>query len=160
MFAAPNAVPWSKQGRCVSSPYHVIRCTFRSRTDSVRSKSPLMASPASPGLLSNSLHGSFHGSLGSDGMSCSSARSSSASPDSARYSSSQVTTSFYHEYIAYDLSGSHKRCTTLEIIDSSQEWGKRFDEHAKEKRKCEKIISRSERQICSSAKALNPRVCV
>lgn len=65
--------------------------TFRSRTDSVRSKSPLTASPASPGPLSNSLHGSFHGSLGSDGMSCSSARSSSASPDSARYSSSQVT---------------------------------------------------------------------
>ncbi|XP_011688654.1 PREDICTED: uncharacterized protein LOC105450498 isoform X4 [Wasmannia auropunctata] len=63
----------------------------RSRTDSVRSKSPLMASPASPGPLSNSLHGSFHGSLGSDGMSCSSARSSSASPDSARYSSSQIT---------------------------------------------------------------------
>lgn len=68
------------------------RFTFRSRTDSVRSKSPLTASPASPGPLSNSLHGSFHGSLGSDGMSCSSARSSSASPDSARYSSSQVTT--------------------------------------------------------------------
>ncbi|XP_029164845.1 uncharacterized protein LOC114936041 isoform X1 [Nylanderia fulva] len=63
----------------------------RSRTDSVRSKSPLTASPASPGPLSNSLHGSFHGSLGSDGMSCSSARSSSASPDSARYSSSQIT---------------------------------------------------------------------
>ncbi|KAG5316096.1 GAPR1 protein, partial [Acromyrmex insinuator] len=62
-----------------------------SRTDSVRSKSPLTASPASPGPLSNSLHGSFHGSLGSDGMSCSSARSSSASPDSARYSSSQIT---------------------------------------------------------------------
>lgn len=67
------------------------RFTFRSRTNSVRSKSPLTASPASPGPLSNSLHGSFHGSLGSDGMSCSSARSSSASPDSARYSSSQVT---------------------------------------------------------------------
>ncbi|XP_029679943.1 uncharacterized protein LOC115245669 isoform X1 [Formica exsecta] len=63
----------------------------RSRTDSVRSKSPLTASPASPGPLSNSLHGSFHGSLGSDGMSYSSARSSSASPDSARYSSSQIT---------------------------------------------------------------------
>ncbi|XP_018309478.1 uncharacterized protein [Mycetomoellerius zeteki] len=63
----------------------------KSRTDSVRSKSPLTASPASPGPLSNSLHGSFHGSLGSDGMSCSSARSSSASPDSARYSSSQIT---------------------------------------------------------------------
>ncbi|XP_024939236.1 uncharacterized protein LOC107266196 isoform X3 [Cephus cinctus] len=63
----------------------------RSRADSVRSKSPLTASPASPGPLSNSLHGSFHGSLGSDGMSCSSARSSSASPDSARYSSSQIT---------------------------------------------------------------------
>ncbi|XP_014609324.1 PREDICTED: uncharacterized protein LOC106789540 isoform X1 [Polistes canadensis] len=63
----------------------------RSRTESVRSKSPLTASPASPGPLSNSLHGSFHGSLGSDGMSCSSARSSSASPDSARYSSSQIT---------------------------------------------------------------------
>jgi len=61
----------------------------------VRSKSPLTASPASPGPLSNSLHGSFHGSLGSDGMSCSSARSSSASPDSARYSSSQVI----HHYI-------------------------------------------------------------
>ncbi|XP_015120642.1 uncharacterized protein LOC107043601 isoform X1 [Diachasma alloeum] len=63
----------------------------RSRADSVRSKSPLTASPASPGPLSNSLHGSFHGSLGSDGMSCSSARSSSASPDSARYSSAQIT---------------------------------------------------------------------
>ncbi|XP_043675635.1 uncharacterized protein LOC122632639 isoform X4 [Vespula pensylvanica] len=63
----------------------------KSRTESVRSKSPLTASPASPGPLSNSLHGSFHGSLGSDGMSCSSARSSSASPDSARYSSSQIT---------------------------------------------------------------------
>ncbi|XP_043467918.1 uncharacterized protein LOC122502092 isoform X1 [Leptopilina heterotoma] len=63
----------------------------RSRADSVRSKSPLTASPASPGPLSNSLHGSFHSSLGSDGMSCSSARSSSASPDSARYSSSQIT---------------------------------------------------------------------
>ncbi|XP_043524894.1 secreted protein PRY1-like isoform X5 [Frieseomelitta varia] len=62
----------------------------RSRTDSVRSKSPLTASPASPGPLSNSLHGSFHGSLGSDGMSCSSARSSSASPDSARYSSTPL----------------------------------------------------------------------
>ncbi|XP_020278788.1 protein PRY1-like isoform X1 [Pseudomyrmex gracilis] len=65
----------------------------RSRPDSVRSKSPLTASPASPGPLSNSLHGSFHGSLGSDGMSCSSARSSSASPDSARYSSAQITKS-------------------------------------------------------------------
>ncbi|XP_043261718.1 uncharacterized protein LOC122402746 isoform X2 [Colletes gigas] len=63
----------------------------RSRTDSVRSKSPLTASPASPGPLSNSLHGSFHGSLGSDGMSYSSARSSSASPDSARYSSTPIT---------------------------------------------------------------------
>ncbi|XP_012340177.1 uncharacterized protein LOC100872406 isoform X5 [Apis florea] len=63
----------------------------RSRTDSVRSKSPLTASPASPGPLSNSLHGSFHGSLGSDGMSCSSARSSSASPDSARYTSTPIT---------------------------------------------------------------------
>ncbi|XP_011310840.1 uncharacterized protein [Fopius arisanus] len=63
----------------------------RSRADSVRSKSPLTASPASPGPLSNSLHGSFHGSLGSDGMSCSSARSSSASPDSARFSSEQIT---------------------------------------------------------------------
>ena len=63
---------------------------FRSRADSVRSKSPLTASPASPGPLSNSLHGSFHSSLGSDGMSCSSARSSSASPDSARYSSTPV----------------------------------------------------------------------
>ncbi|XP_034935535.1 uncharacterized protein [Chelonus insularis] len=63
----------------------------RSRENSVRSKSPLTASPASPGPLSSSLHGSFHGSLGSDGMSCSSARSSSASPDSARYSSSQIT---------------------------------------------------------------------
>ncbi|XP_031838791.1 uncharacterized protein LOC116429696 isoform X4 [Nomia melanderi] len=62
----------------------------RSRTDSVRSKSPLTASPASPGPLSNSLHGSFHGSLGSDGMSYSSARSSSASPDSARCSSTPV----------------------------------------------------------------------
>ncbi|XP_014215368.1 uncharacterized protein LOC106644405 isoform X2 [Copidosoma floridanum] len=62
----------------------------RSRTDSVRSKSPLTASPASPGPLS-SYHGSFHSSLGSDGMSCSSARSSSASPDSAKYSSSQIT---------------------------------------------------------------------
>ncbi|XP_043278108.1 uncharacterized protein [Venturia canescens] len=63
----------------------------RSRAESVRSKSPLTASPASPGPLSNSFHGSFHGSLGSDGMSCSSARSSSASPDSARYSSAQIT---------------------------------------------------------------------
>ncbi|XP_044574347.1 uncharacterized protein LOC123258417 isoform X3 [Cotesia glomerata] len=63
----------------------------RSRADSVRSKSPLTASPASPGPLSSSLHGSFHGSLGSDGMSCSSARSSSASPDSARYSSTPIT---------------------------------------------------------------------
>ncbi|XP_033230745.1 uncharacterized protein LOC117181852 isoform X3 [Belonocnema kinseyi] len=63
----------------------------RSRADSVRSKSPLTASPASPGPLSNSLHGSFHSSLGSDGMSCSSARSSSASPDSARYSSTPIT---------------------------------------------------------------------
>lgn len=62
----------------------------RSRAESVRSKSPLTASPASPGPLSNSFHGSFHGSLGSDGMSCSSARSSSASPDSARYTSAQV----------------------------------------------------------------------
>ncbi|KAK0178409.1 hypothetical protein PV328_002359 [Microctonus aethiopoides] len=62
----------------------------RSRTDSVRSKSPSTTSPASPGPLSNSFHGSFHGSLGSDGMSCSSARSSSASPDSARYSSAQI----------------------------------------------------------------------
>ncbi|XP_074112008.1 uncharacterized protein LOC141535790 isoform X1 [Cotesia typhae] len=63
----------------------------RSRADSVRSKSPLTASPASPGPLSSSLHGSFHGSLGSDGMSCSSARSSSASPDSARYSTTPIT---------------------------------------------------------------------
>ncbi|XP_016844669.1 uncharacterized protein LOC100119359 isoform X1 [Nasonia vitripennis] len=63
----------------------------RSRAESVRSKSPLTASPASPGPLSSSFHGSFHSSLGSDGMSCSSARSSSASPDSARYSSSQIT---------------------------------------------------------------------
>ncbi|XP_046414084.1 uncharacterized protein LOC124176607 isoform X2 [Neodiprion fabricii] len=63
----------------------------RSRADSVRSKSPPTASPASPGPLSGSFHGSFHGSLGSDGMSCSSARSSSASPDSARYSSSQIS---------------------------------------------------------------------
>ncbi|XP_076287458.1 uncharacterized protein LOC143212513 isoform X1 [Lasioglossum baleicum] len=63
----------------------------RSRTDSVRSKSPLTASPASPGPLSNSLHGSFHGSLGSDGMSYSSARSSSASPDSARCLSTPIT---------------------------------------------------------------------
>lgn len=61
----------------------------------MRSKSPLTASPASPGPLSNSLHGSFHGSLGSDGMSCSSARSSSASPDSARYSSTPVNIFFY-----------------------------------------------------------------
>uniref|UniRef100_A0ABD2XRK6 SCP domain-containing protein n=1 Tax=Trichogramma kaykai TaxID=54128 RepID=A0ABD2XRK6_9HYME len=66
----------------------------RSRAESVRSKSPLTASPASPGpLSSSSIHGSFHSSLGSDGMSCSSARSSSASPDSARYSSTsnQIT---------------------------------------------------------------------
>ncbi|XP_014296097.1 uncharacterized protein LOC103580017 isoform X1 [Microplitis demolitor] len=63
----------------------------RSRAGSVRSKSPLTGSPASPGPLSGSLHGSFHGSLGSDGMSCSSARSSSASPDSARYSTAQIT---------------------------------------------------------------------
>ncbi|XP_012281967.1 repressed by EFG1 protein 1 isoform X3 [Orussus abietinus] len=62
----------------------------RSRTDSARSKSPLTTSPASPGPFSSSLHGSFHGSLGSDGMSCSSARSSSASPDSGRFSSSQI----------------------------------------------------------------------
>ncbi|XP_020707928.2 uncharacterized protein LOC105685767 isoform X2 [Athalia rosae] len=61
----------------------------RSRAESVRSKSPVSASPASPGPLSgSSFHGSFHGSLGSDGMSCSSARSSSASPDSARYTDS------------------------------------------------------------------------
>nr|KAF7416888.1 hypothetical protein H0235_011419 [Vespula pensylvanica] len=69
----------------------LLQAILSSRTESVRSKSPLTASPASPGPLSNSLHGSFHGSLGSDGMSCSSARSSSASPDSARYSSSQIT---------------------------------------------------------------------
>lgn len=83
---------WSKKECCVFLRTPCNRSTFRSRTDSVRSKSPLTASPASPGPLSNSLHGSFHGSLGSDGMSCSSARSSSASPDSARYSSSQVST--------------------------------------------------------------------
>ncbi|KZC10632.1 Golgi-associated plant pathogenesis-related protein 1 [Dufourea novaeangliae] len=70
---------------------HVAKPECRSRTDSVRSKSPLTASPASPGPLSNSLHGSFHGSLGSDGMSYSSARSSSASPDSARCSSTPIT---------------------------------------------------------------------
>ncbi|XP_066590206.1 uncharacterized protein [Prorops nasuta] len=64
----------------------------RSRTESVRSKSPLTASPASPGPLTNSFNSSFHGSLGSDGMSYSSARSSSASPDSARFSSpAQIT---------------------------------------------------------------------
>jgi len=84
---------WSKKERCVFLRTPCNWSTFRSRTDSVRSKSPLTASPASPGPLSNSLHGSFHSSLGSDGMSCSSARSSSASPDSARYSSSQVSTS-------------------------------------------------------------------
>ncbi|KAF7991726.1 hypothetical protein HCN44_010527 [Aphidius gifuensis] len=61
----------------------------RSRAESVRSKSPMTASPASPGPLSNSFQGSFHGSLGSDGMSCSSARSS---PDSARWhSTTQIT---------------------------------------------------------------------
>jgi len=83
---------WSKKECCVFLRTPCNWSTFRSRTDSVRSKSPLTASPASPGPLSNSLHGSFHSSLGSDGMSCSSARSSSASPDSARYSSSQVST--------------------------------------------------------------------
>lgn len=76
------------------------RCAlYSSRPESVRSKSPLTASPASP----SSFHGSFHSSLGSDGMSCSSARSSTGSPDSARYSarystSSQVMNSigFFH----------------------------------------------------------------
>lgn len=88
---APRVIVLSGAKR--SSVFPRVPCNrfaSRSRTDSVRSKSPLTASPASPGPLSNSLHGSFHGSLGSDGMSCSSARSSSASPDSARYSSSQV----------------------------------------------------------------------
>jgi len=87
-----HCVVWNKKERCVFLRTPCNWSTFRSRTDSVRSKSPLTASPASPGPLSNSLHGSFHSSLGSDGMSCSSARSSSASPDSARYSSSQVST--------------------------------------------------------------------
>lgn len=82
---------------CLHPPCNRFAC--RSRTDSVRSKSPLTASPASPGPLSNSLHGSFHGSLGSDGMSYSSARSSSASPDSARYSSTPVNIPL-HDYTA------------------------------------------------------------
>ncbi|KAK1128273.1 hypothetical protein K0M31_002743 [Melipona bicolor] len=83
LVAKPNADPNEAERECSTIRW--------SRTDSVRSKSPLTASPASPGPLSNSLHGSFHGSLGSDGMSCSSARSSSASPDSARYSSTPIS---------------------------------------------------------------------